>query len=230
MCNRTTWAKITEAHLHPHKACDKAATGDAIASLVSSVAETAPKTKIIPYPFNVAKEDETLVLIDEVLNAFGRLDVWACSSGLLGPASISDTTPDDLQRCFEAHSLAPFFALKYAPPAMAKLLTEPRASYPNASPKSQKYGSIIVISSVASTYGGCWGPCYTMAAHAALGVVRAGVAVLKGTGVRINCISPGQIDVGVDLHGVCVPSRPQGWGDGNAFSKTVSALSLTCAE
>lgn len=28
---------------------------------------------------------------------------------------------------------------------------------------------------------GCWGPCYTMSSHAALGVVRAGVAVLKGT-------------------------------------------------
>jgi NAD(P)-dependent dehydrogenase (short-subunit alcohol dehydrogenase family) len=58
-----------------------------------------------------------------------------------------------------------------------------------------------------------------MSSHAALGVVRAGVAVLKGsftsallyiqfvktnagTGIRINCISPGQIDVGVDLHGV----------------------------
>lgn len=64
-----------------------------------------------------------------------------------------------------------------------------------------------------------------MTSHAALGVVRAGVAVLKGTafpafphsaatpplthppphktgtGVRINCISPGQIDVGVDLTG-----------------------------
>ncbi|KAL8948691.1 MAG: hypothetical protein Q9222_005139 [Ikaeria aurantiellina] len=38
-----------------------------------------------------------------------------------------------------------------------------------------------------------------MSSHAALGVVRSGVAVLKGTGVRINCISPGQIDVGVDL-------------------------------
>jgi NAD(P)-dependent dehydrogenase (short-subunit alcohol dehydrogenase family) len=159
-----------------------------------------PNTKIIPYPFNVAKEEETLVLIDEILNAFGRLDVWVSSSGLLGPPSISETTPDDLQRNFEAHSMAPFFALKYAPPAMAKL-TEMK-SYPNAAPKNQKYGSIIVISSVASTYGGCWGPSYTMAAHAALGVVRAGVAVLKGTGVRINCISPGQIDSGVDLHGV----------------------------
>lgn len=58
-----------------------------------------------------------------------------------------------------------------------------------------------------------------MSCHAALGVVRSGVAVLKGTvslplsrpyletsinppsgsGVRINCVSSGQIDIGVDL-------------------------------
>ena len=109
------------------------------------------------------------------------------------------TTPSDLQKCFEANSLAPFFALKYAPAAMGKLAS--KGNYPNAVPKDQKYGSIIVVSSVASTYGGCWGPCYTMSSHAALGVVQAGVAVLKGSGVRINCISPGQIDVGIDLKG-----------------------------
>lgn len=176
------------------------ASPDTHKDLVETVAKDHPKTKIIPYPFNIAKEEETVVLMDEVLNTFGRLDIWVCSSGLLGPPSIHDTTPDDLQRCFETHSMAPFFALKYAPPAMAKLTG--KQAYPNAAPKTQRYGSIIVISSVASTYGGCWGPCYTMAAHAALGVVRAGVAVLKGTGVRINCISPGQVDVGVDLHGV----------------------------
>lgn len=91
-------------------------------------------------------------LIDEVLNSFGRLDVWVSSAGLLGPPSIEATTPADLQKCFEANSMAPFFALKYAPPAMGKLAT--KGHYPNAAPKDQKYGSIIVICSVASTYGG----------------------------------------------------------------------------
>ncbi|GKT83396.1 3-oxoacyl-(acyl-carrier-protein) reductase [Colletotrichum tofieldiae] len=175
-------------------ACDKTTSDETFQSLVTKVHQEHPNTKVIPYPFNVAKEEETLVLIDELLNAFGRLDIWVSSTGLLGPPSIAETTPADLQRCFEAHSMAPFFALKYAPPAMAKL-TE-KQSYPNAAPKTQKYGSIIVISSVAS-----WGPSYTMSAYAALGVVKAGVAVLKGTGVRINCISPGQIDVGLDLNG-----------------------------
>ena len=174
---------------------------------MSAVGKTHPGTNVIPFPLDIAREDETLALIDEVLAAFGRLDVWVCSSGLLGPASIFETTADDLQRTFEAHSVAPFFALKHAPAAMAKL-TPRREAYPNAAPKTQKHGSIVVIGSVAGTYGGCWGPAYTMAAHAALGVVRAGVAVLKGTGVRVNCISPGQIDVGVDLHGVCLPTTP----------------------
>jgi len=48
--------------------------------------------------------------------------------------------------------MAPFFALKYAPPAMAK--TTAKGNYSNAAPKDQKYGSIIVVSSVANTYGG----------------------------------------------------------------------------
>lgn len=187
------------------KACDRPNATDSFSKLTEDIGKEFPNSKIIPYPYNVAREDETLVLIDEVLNAFGRLDVWVSSSALLGPPSVAATTPDDLQKCFEAHSMAPFFALKYAPAAMAKLMTE-KGSYPNAAPKTQKYGSIVVISSVASVHGGCWGPGYTMASHAALGVVRAGVATLKGTGVRINCISPGQIDVGVDLQGVrCCP-------------------------
>lgn len=134
-------------------ACDKAASADGYKTFVEGVNKLYPNMNIIPFPFNVAAEDETLVLIDEVLNAFGRLDVWICSSGFLGPPFIDDTTPADLQRSFEVHSMAPFFALKYAPPAMAKL-TE-KKTYPNAAPKSQKYGSIIVIGSVASTYGGC---------------------------------------------------------------------------
>ena len=140
-----------------------------------------------------------MTLIDDVLNSWGRLDVWVTSSGLLGPASITQTTPADLYKTFEANSMVPFFALKYAPPAMGK--TTPKGNYPNAAPKDQAYGSIIVVSSVASTYGGCWGPAFTMSSHAALGVVRSGVATLKGTGVRINAISPGQIDIGVSLAG-----------------------------
>ncbi|QDS68419.1 hypothetical protein FKW77_010786 [Venturia effusa] len=167
--------------------------------LAEEINKQFPSTKVIGYPYKYSSEEETLQLVDDILNQWGRLDVWVTSSGLLGPPSIADTSPADLQRCFEANSMVPFLALKYAPAAFTK--TTPKGNYPNASPKDVKYGSIIVVSSVASTYGGCWGPAFTMTSHAALGVVRAGVATLKGTGIRINCISPGQIDVGVSLQG-----------------------------
>ena len=48
-----------------------------------------------------------------------------------------------------------------------------------------------------------------MSSHAALGVVRSGVAVLKGTGVRINCISPGQIDMGLSQNGADMKAKTQ---------------------
>jgi len=175
------------------------ASGPEFDKLAEDVARDHPNTKIVGYPYRFATEEDTLALIDDVLNSWGRLDVWVTSSGLLGPPSIDDTSPTDLRQCFEANAMAPFFALKYAPPAMAK--TTPKGNYPNAAPKDVKYGSIIVVSSVASSYGGCWGPCFTMTNHAALGVVRSGVATLKGTGIRINCISPGQINIGVNLSG-----------------------------
>ena len=49
-----------------------------------------------------------------------------------------------------------------------------------------------------SNFTGCWGPCYTMSSHAALGVVRAGVAALRG--VKHNLPRPKQLD---DIDTVC---------------------------
>ncbi|KAF1935256.1 NAD(P)-binding protein [Clathrospora elynae] len=163
-----------------------------------SITTQYPNTKVIGYPYNMTSEEDTLALIDDVLNSWGRLDVWTSSTGLLGPRSITQTGPKDLYAAFDTNALPAFFALKYAPAAMAKTSTQ-KGSYPNAAPKTTPYGSIIVVTSVAATYGGCWAPAFTMASHAALGVVRSGVLVLKGTGVRINAITAGQIDVGLDL-------------------------------
>jgi len=74
-----------------------------------------------------------------------------------------------------------------------------KGNYPNATPKPKTYGSIIVVSSTASIYGGMWGPAYTMTQHAVLGLVKSAVVQLKGSGIRINCISSGTIDMGIEL-------------------------------
>lgn len=48
--------------------------------------------------------------------------------------------------------MGPFFALKYAPPAMGKLCE--KRNYTNSEVKDQGYGSIVVVGSVAGSYGG----------------------------------------------------------------------------
>lgn len=125
----------------------------ACAPTAPTVAHIPPtNAKIVPYPLSPSSEGSTLTLIDDILNTWGRLDVWVCSSGLLGPPLITTTTPFDLQKCFEANAVAPFLALKYAPPAMGKLCE--RRNYTNSEVKDQGYGSIIVVGSVAGGYGG----------------------------------------------------------------------------
>jgi NAD(P)-dependent dehydrogenase (short-subunit alcohol dehydrogenase family) len=139
---------LTNAQIYT--ACSSS-TSAGYAEVEKAVAETSPNTKVIPYPLS-QKEELVLQLLDDILNLWGRLDIWVCSAGQIGPATIATTSPSDLQNCLETTSLAPFFALKYGPPAMAKKSV--KGSYPNAAPKDGSYGSIIVISSIASGYGG----------------------------------------------------------------------------
>ncbi|TKX22458.1 hypothetical protein C1H76_5240 [Elsinoe australis] len=162
------------------------------------------------HPLSLPPNEGTLQLIDDVLNSHGRLDIYATLSTLLGPSSLKSTSPTNLYSLFEANALVPFYALKYAPPAMGKLCT--RGSYTNAAPKEQKYGSIIVVGGTGSEYGGEWGVGWTMSQHAALGVVKAGVKELRGTGVRINGISFGGIEGGLGV-GTAVGGAVGGKGE-----------------
>lgn len=45
--------------------------------MVQAVNAQYPSTKVIGYPFGLASEEDTLTLIDDVLNAWGRYDELA---------------------------------------------------------------------------------------------------------------------------------------------------------
>lgn len=110
-----------------------AAAPSSDAAAAAALREACPNTRIVDYNLHVASEEDTLTLIDDILNLWGRLDVWVSCSGILGPSSMAATGPEQLLRCFETNAMAPFFALKYAPAAMAK--TTSKGNYPNAAPK-----------------------------------------------------------------------------------------------
>ena len=41
-------------------------------SIVAAIAKDSPNTKIIPYPLHVGNEEDTIGLVDDVLNSWGR--------------------------------------------------------------------------------------------------------------------------------------------------------------
>jgi NAD(P)-dependent dehydrogenase (short-subunit alcohol dehydrogenase family) len=85
----------------------------------------------------------------------------------------------------------------YAPAAMSK--TRTKGHYSNATPKPMTYGSIIVVSSTASIYVGMWGPANTRTQHAVLGLVKSSVVQPTGTGIRIQIVINGTINMEIEL-------------------------------
>lgn len=51
----------------------QACSGTPEKTLADEVARDYPNTKIIPYPLLIADEQDTLGLIDDILNSWGRL-------------------------------------------------------------------------------------------------------------------------------------------------------------
>ena len=169
-------------------ACHPLSTSSStIDKFVKEVTASHSKTQVVAYPLDASSENDTLALIDNVLESCGRLDVWVCSSGLLGPPSIEDTGPAELQKCWEANALAPFLALKYARRAMEKSCK--KRSYPNSAPKDAAYGSIIVVGSVASTYGGAFSMFFVFPWHLKRLQQDAGVQLTPCQRMRLSALS-----------------------------------------
>lgn len=173
------------------------------------------KLQVIGYQYDTTSEENTLMLIDDILNLWGRLDIWVAVMSL--SMEIDYRIPESwVQRhlatphppiyCIVLTSMHAVLTGQSNMPLPRCLKTCAKGNYPNATPKPTTYGSIIVVSSTASIYGGMWGPAYTMTQHAVLGLVKSSVVQLKGTGIRINIVSSGTIDMGIELSKVSLTS------------------------
>jgi NAD(P)-dependent dehydrogenase (short-subunit alcohol dehydrogenase family) len=108
---------------------------------------------------------------------------------------ISATRHDQI--CCNVSMSIPADPVIYAPAAMSKTCT--KGNYPNATPRPTSYGSIIIVSSTSSVYGGMWGPACTVTQYYVLGQVKSSVVQLTGTGIRINVASSGKTDMAIEL-------------------------------
>jgi NAD(P)-dependent dehydrogenase (short-subunit alcohol dehydrogenase family) len=113
-------------------------------------------------------------LIATTIEHFGRIDLLVNNAGICGSQLFEDTTLDDFDHYWRVHVGGPVNTVKAAWPHMA----------------AQRYGKIILITSVAGLFGIRGQATYAAAKGAAVGLMR--VLAIEGAecGILVNTISP----------------------------------------
>jgi pteridine reductase len=135
---------------------------------------------------DVTDEDDVARLFDEMLAAFGRLDVLVTAAAVWTPKPLEETTADDVRRQFDVNTLGTFLCCQRAGLIMAK---QPEG------------GSIIAI--------GDWATARPYPGYAAYFASKGAVPTLtralavefakRNPAVRVNCIEPGPVMVPENL-------------------------------
>ncbi len=117
-------------------------------------------------------------VIAKMVAAWGGVDVIILNAGEADVQKIEDTTDAIWEKTLAINTTAPFRFIRAVTPVM----------------KSQNYGRVIVIASIAGLMGEAFVTAYSASKHAVVGVVRASAVELNKYGVTVNALCPGYVD------------------------------------
>jgi NAD(P)-dependent dehydrogenase (short-subunit alcohol dehydrogenase family) len=131
---------------------------------------------------DVTRASDIEGLVEKTLERFGAIDCVISNAGSTSKTGpIADTDAQAFDNDFAVHVRAPFLAMKYAVPSMAK-----RGS-----------GSFINMSSISGNRAGFNVFGYEVAKAALAHLTRCAALELGEKGIRVNCISPGPTRTGI---------------------------------
>ena len=128
--------------------------------------------------------DETAVrgMVEEVIDAFGRVDALVNNAGISSIVPAEETTLDDWNRTLAVNLTGPFLTCREFGKAMLE-----RGS-----------GSIVNVASVAGLLGVADRASYNASKHGLIGLTRTLAAEWGGRGVRANAVCPGWVKTEMD--------------------------------
>ncbi|ANU11034.1 oxidoreductase [Planococcus antarcticus DSM 14505] len=128
---------------------------------------------------NVTSEKEVTNYIEEVLDRWGRIDIFLNNAGILGKvAPLIDQTVEDFDLIMNINVKGVFLGLKKVLPIMMQ----------------QKSGSIINTSSVSGLMGSGGNSLYAASKHAVVGLTKTAAIEAGNKSVRVNSIHPAPLD------------------------------------
>ena len=125
-----------------------------------------------------SKISNAKLLVDSVINHYGKLDLLVNNAGASQPNKFPEVTEENWEWHINLNLKGPFFIMQEAAKQMIK----------------QQSGCIINISSMSSWGGMTSSPSYAIAKAGVVTMTVTAAAYLAEYGIRVNAISPGVVD------------------------------------
>jgi NAD(P)-dependent dehydrogenase (short-subunit alcohol dehydrogenase family) len=145
----------------------------------SSAGETATAAggEAVAHRIDVADEQETLALVAQVVESFGRVDVLFNNAGISGVGNVEETTLELWEQVMRVNVRGVFLMSRAVAPIMIR----------------QRSGSIINMSSAIAQTGLARRVSYAASKGAVLALTKSMQVDLAPHGVRVNALQPGTI-------------------------------------
>lgn len=130
------------------------------------------------YTVDVTDKDRVTDVIDQVIEKYGKIDVWINNAGFGTFENVMDMSMDQ----FEQLMIVNYFAVVHCTKAVLPHMLRARS------------GHIINVASVAGKIGTPKGAGYSASKHAVIGFTNSLRGELAGTGIHVSTLNPGPVD------------------------------------
>jgi NAD(P)-dependent dehydrogenase (short-subunit alcohol dehydrogenase family) len=123
---------------------------------------------------DVGQEDEAISLVEQTIEAFGRIDILVNNAGIAGNAKAQETSSELFADVLNVHLFGMFWTMRAALRHM----------------RDQNYGRIVNTSSALGVFGAPGALPYVTAKAAIIGLTRGASLDNRDVDVRINALAP----------------------------------------
>ncbi|XP_037514123.1 uncharacterized oxidoreductase MexAM1_META1p0182 isoform X1 [Rhipicephalus sanguineus] len=146
-------------------------------------AKGVPHDKVLVAPGDITVEEDIRAVVEKTAKHFGQIDILVNNAGITMTRTLENSTIEDYNRVWETNFRGPLLMIKYAVPHLRRAK-----------------GSIVNVSSVASTIAVNTATPYCVAKAALDHLSRCAALENAPFGVRVNTVTPAVIKTPIAKH------------------------------